>query len=150
MTNIQTINKDPFDHLDSYQEAAFLWAETVWDKIRQQFDCDKLDSELLSIAFADIFNDLLHISMNYADVDFEYYLINKYGKALANQKNELVSEYRRKISDEIFIQYGGFDGVVDSLVGSVAIKDEDGIFHNPLSTEQMLEVMSFINNKLNY
>jgi len=148
----QKINKAPFDYLDAYQEESFRWAEKVLNKIRHRISSDGLDIEMLSIAFASIFNDFIHISMKYYAVDFESYLTEFYEKEESRKKFELMHDYRKRIYEAMMSEYGESYKIYESLKESVLIKDEEeeGVYHNPVSNSRELASISFVDGHFNY
>lgn len=151
MTTDEKIHKSAFNFLDAYQEEAFCWAEKVWSKINQRFDSNSFDIEIISIAFASIYNDFLHVSLGYPSSDFESHLAELYGEKKDNEKFKLMYDCRKQIYEAMSSEYSSNDNVYESLKESVFIKDDqEGSHNNPMSDTQELKAMSFVDNGFNY
>ena len=145
------MEKTFFNFLDAYQEEAFCWAEKVWNKISSRLSPDGLNAEMISIAFASIYNDFLHVSMGYPLSDFESHLAELYGEKKVDEKFKLMHDCRKKIHEAMLSEYNSNDNVYESLQESVLIKDDqEGGHINPMSDTQELRAMSFVDSGFNY
>lgn len=148
MAKVKILKKEHFDALDAYGDEAFAWANEMWAIIgSDMLENEKVDKDLVSIAFAKIFYDFIYTSMNYGYDSFEWHLEDFYEKENVIKEIDAMFDYIEKIYNHLKNYYG--DGYVDkiyeSLESNITFLTENGDRHLP-SDYRGEDVFTFVNN----
>jgi hypothetical protein len=127
MAKGKKLNKAHFDILDAYGEEAFAWANEMWCLIASNMCKDEdIDIELVSIAFAKIFYDFVHFSMDYTYDSLEWHLEEFYDKENTEEEWDMMWKYIDKIHTLLKNFYGENYKIYETLESKILILTEEG------------------------